>query len=164
MEGKRPRGRPKLRWYDTVRRDLKAWKIKEEWATDRERWKGLSLPRAGRRRRKVRKVRNSKRKHYNFNRMRKLLYLGISIYWLKKRSYFNNISTFLLNVSGIKQTPKPPRTPHTTLNHMDHILSVSCHELVFKGLLMFLQQFYQACNFPKHKCITSIQYNNTPEA
>ena len=34
MEGKRPRGRPKLRWYDTVRRDLKAWKIKEEWATD----------------------------------------------------------------------------------------------------------------------------------
>ena len=35
MEGKRPIGRPKLRWYDTVRRDLKAWKIKEEWATDR---------------------------------------------------------------------------------------------------------------------------------
>ena len=30
MEGKRPRGRPKLRWKDTVRRDLKAWKIKEE--------------------------------------------------------------------------------------------------------------------------------------
>ena len=41
MEGKRPRGRPKLRWYDTVRRDLKAWKIKEEWATDREGWKRL---------------------------------------------------------------------------------------------------------------------------
>ena len=41
MEGKRPRGRPKLRWKYTVRRDLKAWKIKEEWATDRERWKGL---------------------------------------------------------------------------------------------------------------------------
>ena len=41
MEGKRPRGRPKLRWYHTVGRDLKAWKIKEEWATDRERWKGL---------------------------------------------------------------------------------------------------------------------------
>ena len=40
MEGKRPRGRPKLRWNDTVRRDLKAWNIKEEWATDRERWKG----------------------------------------------------------------------------------------------------------------------------
>ena len=38
MEGKRPRGRPKLRWKDTVRRDLE---IKEEWATDRERWKGL---------------------------------------------------------------------------------------------------------------------------
>ena len=41
MEGKRPRRRPKLRWKDTVRRDLKAWKIREEWATDRERWKGL---------------------------------------------------------------------------------------------------------------------------
>ena len=41
MEGKRPRGRPKLRWKDTVRRDLKAWKIKEECATNRERWKGL---------------------------------------------------------------------------------------------------------------------------
>ena len=41
MEGKRPGGRPMLRWKDTVRRDLKAWKIKEEWATDRERWQGL---------------------------------------------------------------------------------------------------------------------------
>ena len=41
MEGKRPRGRPKLRWKDTVRRDLKAWNIREEWATDMERWKGL---------------------------------------------------------------------------------------------------------------------------
>ena len=33
MEGKRDRGRPKLRWKDTVRRDLKAWNIREEWAT-----------------------------------------------------------------------------------------------------------------------------------
>ena len=41
MDGKRPRGRPKLRWKDTVRRDLKAWSIREEWATDRERWKSL---------------------------------------------------------------------------------------------------------------------------
>ena len=41
MEGKCPRGRPKLRWYDTVRRDLKAWKIKEEWAADREGWRHL---------------------------------------------------------------------------------------------------------------------------
>ena len=40
-ELKGPRGRSKLRWKDTVRRDLKAWKIKEEWATDRKRWKGL---------------------------------------------------------------------------------------------------------------------------
>ena len=35
------RGIPKLRWKDTVRRDLKAWNIREEWATYRERWKGL---------------------------------------------------------------------------------------------------------------------------
>ena len=41
MDGKRPRGRPKLRWKDTVRRDLKAWNIREEWVTDRERWKCL---------------------------------------------------------------------------------------------------------------------------
>ena len=30
-----------MRWNDTVRRDLKARNIKEEWATDRKRWKGL---------------------------------------------------------------------------------------------------------------------------
>ena len=41
MEGKRPRGRPKLRWKDTVKRDMKAWRIKEEWATDREKWRSL---------------------------------------------------------------------------------------------------------------------------
>ena len=41
MEGKRPRGRPKLRWKYTVRRDLNACNIREEWATDRERWKGF---------------------------------------------------------------------------------------------------------------------------
>ena len=27
-----PRGRPKLRWKDTIRTDLKAWNIREEWA------------------------------------------------------------------------------------------------------------------------------------
>ena len=55
MEGKRPRGRPTLRWKDTVRRDLKDGSFTEEWATDRDRWKYLQdpLPRAGRRRRKV---------------------------------------------------------------------------------------------------------------
>ena len=37
MEGKRPRGRLKLRWYDTVRRHLEAWQTNEECATDRER-------------------------------------------------------------------------------------------------------------------------------
>ena len=41
MEEKRPRGRPQLRWNDTVRRDLKAWNIREKWATERDRWKGL---------------------------------------------------------------------------------------------------------------------------
>ena len=41
MEGKRPRERPKLRCKDTARRDMKAWSIREEWATDRERWKSL---------------------------------------------------------------------------------------------------------------------------
>ena len=41
MEGKRPRGRLRLLWNDTVRRDLKAWNIKEEWASDGERWKRL---------------------------------------------------------------------------------------------------------------------------
>ena len=39
LEGKHPRGRPRLWWKDTVRRDLKAWNIREEWATDRERCK-----------------------------------------------------------------------------------------------------------------------------
>ena len=38
MEGKRPRGRPRLRWKDTVRMDMNAWKTREELATDRERW------------------------------------------------------------------------------------------------------------------------------
>ena len=31
-----------VRWNDTVRRDLKAWNIKEEWATDRERSRKVS--------------------------------------------------------------------------------------------------------------------------
>ena len=56
MERKPRRGRPKLRWKDTVRRDPKAWNIREEWATDRERLRSLQdpLPRTGRRRRKGR--------------------------------------------------------------------------------------------------------------
>ena len=41
MEGTRPRGRPTLRWKYTVRKDLEAWNIREEWATDRERLKCL---------------------------------------------------------------------------------------------------------------------------
>ena len=36
MEMKHPRGRPKLRWKDTVRRGMKALKIRKEWSTDRE--------------------------------------------------------------------------------------------------------------------------------
>ena len=39
MEVTRPRGRPRLRCKDTVRSDMEAWKIREEWAIDRERWK-----------------------------------------------------------------------------------------------------------------------------
>ena len=41
MEGQRPKGRPQLRWKNTVKRDMKAWSIKEEWATDREKWRSL---------------------------------------------------------------------------------------------------------------------------
>ena len=44
MERKRSRERPRLRWKDAVRRDMKAWKIKEEWETHREKWKGLWKP------------------------------------------------------------------------------------------------------------------------
>ena len=40
-EGKRRRGRPKLRWKDTARSDQNAWNIKQEWATDWETWKYL---------------------------------------------------------------------------------------------------------------------------
>ena len=35
MDGKRRRGRHWLQWKITVRRDIKAWKIWEEWDTDR---------------------------------------------------------------------------------------------------------------------------------
>ena len=41
----RPRGRPKFRSKDSVRKDLKAWGINEEWSTDRERWKCLGKTR-----------------------------------------------------------------------------------------------------------------------
>ena len=30
MWGKRHRGRPRLRWKDTVRRDMKAWKLEDQ--------------------------------------------------------------------------------------------------------------------------------------
>ena len=38
---KRPKGRLRLRLKDIVRRDIKAWKMKEEWAADREKGKDL---------------------------------------------------------------------------------------------------------------------------
>ena len=40
MEGKRPRGRCRLRRNDTVRRDINVWKnlTKEELTTDKEKW------------------------------------------------------------------------------------------------------------------------------
>ena len=41
MEGKHPIGRPRLRWKDTVGRDMKAsTAIRGEWAIDREKRKG----------------------------------------------------------------------------------------------------------------------------
>ena len=33
--------RPILRWKDIVRRNMKAWKMREEWATERLKWKGI---------------------------------------------------------------------------------------------------------------------------
>ena len=49
-------GRFRMRLNDTVRRDMKALKIREEWAADRDEWKGLYKTRypTGRRWRKVR--------------------------------------------------------------------------------------------------------------
>ena len=41
MDEKRPRGRLESRWNETVRGDMKAWNIKDEWATDREKRKVL---------------------------------------------------------------------------------------------------------------------------
>ena len=58
MEQKYSRGRPKLRWKETVRKEKgeETWKSKEEWATDREKWKGVMqtpLPHTGTQQRKV---------------------------------------------------------------------------------------------------------------
>ena len=57
MVEKSSRGRPQLRWYDTVRRDLKAWKSMRNGPLTEKGERSLQdpLPRAGRRRRKVRK-------------------------------------------------------------------------------------------------------------
>ncbi|VDO78660.1 unnamed protein product [Heligmosomoides polygyrus] len=38
MSGKRPRGRPKQRWSDTLHRDLKVAGVHPDLALDRERW------------------------------------------------------------------------------------------------------------------------------
>jgi hypothetical protein len=43
-EGRRPVGRPRMRWEDTVKKDVMAGGIEEEWkdhAQDRGRWRGL---------------------------------------------------------------------------------------------------------------------------
>ena len=40
MERTRPKGRPRLRWKETASA-MKAWKMRKERVTDRERWKGL---------------------------------------------------------------------------------------------------------------------------
>ena len=70
MEGKRPRGRPKLRLKDTIRRDLKAWNIREEWDIDRERQKRslqAPLPRTGSQRRRWERWENSRHSIQDFS-------------------------------------------------------------------------------------------------
>ena len=36
--GTRPRGRPKMRWLDRLKSDMRIYGINPEMATDRERW------------------------------------------------------------------------------------------------------------------------------
>ena len=38
IDGSRPRGRPKLRWMDRLKDDMKKNNIRPEWASDRESW------------------------------------------------------------------------------------------------------------------------------
>ena len=38
VPGSRPRGRPKLRWMDRIKQDMKENNIRPECATDRESW------------------------------------------------------------------------------------------------------------------------------
>ena len=39
------RGRPKLTWYESVKRDLKDWDISEELALDRSAWRlAINVP------------------------------------------------------------------------------------------------------------------------
>ena len=38
IDGSRPRGRPKLRWMDRLKDDMKKHNIHPEWASDRESW------------------------------------------------------------------------------------------------------------------------------
>ena len=38
INGSRPRGRPKLRWMDRLKDDMKKNNIRPEWASDRESW------------------------------------------------------------------------------------------------------------------------------
>ena len=38
VAGTRPRGRPKMRWLDRLKGDMRIYGIKPEMATDRKRW------------------------------------------------------------------------------------------------------------------------------
>ena len=38
VKGTRPRGRPKMRWLDRLKSDMRIYGINPEMATDRERW------------------------------------------------------------------------------------------------------------------------------
>ena len=39
VDGKRPRGRPKTRWFDVIRKDMKNLDISEVDALDRAKWR-----------------------------------------------------------------------------------------------------------------------------
>ena len=41
VNGKRGRGRPKHRWKDTIKADMKMWKLETKDTDDRERWRAL---------------------------------------------------------------------------------------------------------------------------
>ena len=43
VAGTRPRGRPKMRWLDRLKGDMRIYDINPEMATDRKRWDGIVM-------------------------------------------------------------------------------------------------------------------------